>query len=649
MTERRTGSRLDTDQTVPETQPESPPEPLPEDRSLPAYRRRLAARVVPVAVLALVVVLAAALRLDALTGRYGQVDRPGWARAMQVGSQELVRMLGSPLGAWDIEPEHPHQDGPPTRYISDPYTYLRRARSMESFYGAHYREPVFPFVVKGYVWLLDDQNIAVSVASGTFSVLCVLAAYLLGTMAFSRWVGLAAALGMAIERDLVWWGISGWRDSAFTFMVMVSVCAILFYRDRPSPGRALALGVCAALACLTRIFSVTFLAPGFLYLLLRAPGCWRRRIRDVAIATITTAVLVAPYLLNCWRDYGDPLYALNYQPLYYLAAEGAGPSIAVEGVRPPTAPGALDYIGEKLLKTPFQTLDTVAPGMTVYPFSNKWSGFDAWHQRLGGWLAGAALAGLVLFVASERGRLLLVVLACAQVPFAFTWRLSSDWRYTEFAYPFFLVAAGLVITRMGAMMWPSRWREVARFRPTKRSVVVGLVILGSIVLIAWFMLRGLPVMKVREVLLADREAVVVAGPRDESFFAEGWGERIQTANVTARVPLGDRAAIYLPLPRLSDYQATLRMDPFPPPAAEDGAPHAVSILFNGVWLRTVDLTWDPERVGSYSVLLRASLVKPWRNRLEFATPTTRSEGGARAERSFKLWYVLVKPVPERGK
>ena len=39
---------------------------------------------------------------------------------------------------------------------------------MTSFYGAHFREPVFPFAVKSYLWLLDDQDVAVSFASATF-------------------------------------------------------------------------------------------------------------------------------------------------------------------------------------------------------------------------------------------------------------------------------------------------------------------------------------------------------------------------------------------------------------------------------------------------------------------------------------------------
>ena len=48
--------------------------------------------------------------------------------------------------------------------------------------------------------------------------------------------------------------------------------------------------------------------------------------------------------------------------------------------------------------------------------------------------------------------------------------------------------------------------------------------LGSIALIALTMVRVLPVLTVREALLAGRGAVIAAGPRDGSFFPEGGAQ-----------------------------------------------------------------------------------------------------------------------------
>jgi hypothetical protein len=563
-----------------------------------------------------------------------------WLQVLQSGSQTLIDSLDPPVANWTPEPEYPHRAGPPTHYRSDPYTYLQRAREMRSFYGAHYREPVFPFVVKCYLWMLNDQDIAVSFASATFSVLCVLVTYFMGTLAFSRSVGYAAAFGMAIEREVISWGVEGWRDDAFAFAVALSVCSMLYHRRKPSIGSAVALGVSAALACLTRIFSVSFLGPGFLGVLLWPAGSWRQRLRGFLLATLTAAVLVAPYLVSCWREFGDPFYTLNYQPLYYLAAEQAPSS---------TTPGAVGYVGEKLLNAPFQTLDTWALGMTSYPFLNKWNGFEPWLPGLGRWLAGAALLGLLLFTASGNGRLLLVALASAQVPFAFTWRLSADWRYTEFTYPFFLVAAGLVITNVAAFARPSRWKRLVARTPRLWSVVAWALTLGGIAVVVWMIVRVLPVLTVRESLLANRRTVIAAGPRDGSFFREGWSDKVKTHTVTARVARGERSVVDIPLPRSADYNITVRLDPFPPPVDGAGDLPSVRILFNGVLLRTVTLTWNPERVGSYDLVLRRAMVRPGLNRLVFVgdhgSAADAAAGQRRPNRSFRLWYVLVVPTP----
>ena len=601
---------------------------------------RLSGRTLPPVLFAVTILFATVLRLDALTGRFGHASQPAWVQSLQRGSQTLVDILDPPGANWEPEPEYPHRDGPPTHYLSDPYTYLQRAREMNSFYGAHYREPVFPFVVKLYLWMLSDQDVAVSFASATFSVLCVLATYLMGTLAFSRWVGCAAALGMAVEREVISWGVGGCRDDAFAFAVGLSICAMLYHQRNPSIGRAVALGTSAALACLTRIFSVSFLAPGFLILLMWPAGAWSQRLRGVAIATLTAMVLVAPYLVNCWREFGDPLYTLNYQPRYYLAAEQVQSSVT---------PGAVGYVGGKLLDAPFQTLDTFALGMTAYPFLNKWGGFEPWLPGLGYWLAGAALLGLTLFTASANGRLLLVALASAQVPFAFTWRLSSDWRYTEFTYPFFLVAAGLVITSLAAFARPSRWRRPALRMPSPGTVCALALTLAGIAVVSWLILSVLPVLVFRETLLANQRAVIAAGPRDGPFFREGWSGKVKTGNVTARIARGERSVVDIPLPRSADYRVTVRLDPFPPPSDGGGDLPSVRILFNGVLLRTVNLTWNPEKVGSYDLVLRQALVRPGRNRLmlisDRASAAGATAGGGPPNRSFRLWYVLVQQTP----
>ena len=122
---------------------------------------------------------------------------------------------------------HPYTGG-------DPINYLRFAREMRTFYQPHVREPLFLAWTKGFLWLLSDQDIAISFASAASSTLAIFGGYLLTAALVSPAAGVAAALLLACEYDLITWGIDGWRDD--TFMATVVFTAWAFVRLRRSPG-----------------------------------------------------------------------------------------------------------------------------------------------------------------------------------------------------------------------------------------------------------------------------------------------------------------------------------------------------------------------------------------------------------------------------
>jgi hypothetical protein len=217
---------------------------------------------------------AALLRIDAISARYGVVSSPPWLAAVQ------TRTIAPPLSirraslAWYPEPMFPHADGKETRYRSDPYIYLEAARTMTSFYRAHFREPVFPFVTRGFLRLLDDQDVAVSFASAFFSIGAVWLTYMLGAALWSRPVGLLAALGVSLDYDVITQASGGWRDDAY--MAMVTLCAYLllrWWRTARAEPRVVRLGtlrmdamylpaalfgIAGGFAILTRIMAVSF-------------------------------------------------------------------------------------------------------------------------------------------------------------------------------------------------------------------------------------------------------------------------------------------------------------------------------------------------------------------------------------------------------
>lgn len=154
------------------------------------------------------------------------------SRAIQQ-TREPASLLRPAGVTWTAVPSYPHRDGPPTHYASDPYTYLKYAREMRSFYAAHLREPLFPFVTKVFLRLLRNQDVAVSFASAAFSVLAIIGTLAVGWYAFSWPVGLGAALAMAIEYEVVSSGVDGLRDDAFVCAAVLSAYVMLRYARVP--------------------------------------------------------------------------------------------------------------------------------------------------------------------------------------------------------------------------------------------------------------------------------------------------------------------------------------------------------------------------------------------------------------------------------
>ncbi|MFO7695170.1 MAG: glycosyltransferase family 39 protein [Vicinamibacterales bacterium] len=605
---------------------------MPDVRRPPVSAARAARRAVFIALPVLVVLYGAALRFDALTLTRGAVAGPPWLRALQEsrGPSSAIRPDGV---TWT----------PVTgRYISDPYTYLRYAREMRSFYAAHRREPLFPFATKMALGLLDDHDVAVSVASASFSVMAIAATFLLGAYAFSYAVGLGAALALAVEYDVITWSVGGWRDDAFTCAVVLSAYAMIRYARDPSRRHAVLLGVVAGLACLVRITALSFVLPGFAALFLMAGRPVKERVAGLALGLSIMAAIVAPFIINCWRTFGDPFYAINVHANVYRAAEGQAEESGLTAVA---------YLRGMARTRPFETADTVALGLTAYPFQNKWRGFDPWVPGLGRWLSWASLLGLFLFTGSAAGRLLLVVLAASLVPYAATWKLIADWRFTAHAYPIFLVAAGAAVSRVVLLATPSGIR-VLRASDWKRRLLPWALTASVFALLVWIVLWMLPAQTVRESLLAGEAVTVAAGPRDRWFFTEGWSRPVTEGNVTARVSHGPFSVVRVNLPRKQDYGATLRLDPFPRPldAMPSGLP-AVRVFLNGRRVARIDLRWNPERVGSYDIRLPADAVLAGVNRMTLLAEGQASSArleepprpGSPAGVRFRLWYVRVRP------
>jgi hypothetical protein len=609
------------------------------------------------ATLAAILVHGAIVRLDAITARYGPVTSPQWLAALQTRSHVRPESLRPASIHWGPEVLYPHRDGPATHYFSDPYIYLDAARHMSSFYTAHFREPVFPFATRTFLRLLHGQDVAVSFASASFSVLAIWLTYILGAAVWSRPAGLLAALGFSLDRDVISLSSLGWRDDAYVAVVVL--CAYLMlrcWRTLQQPvvvrrlGRlridaadleAVALGVASGLAILTRIMAVPFLAAGVGALVLAPRTPWRRRLSAIGITTVTALLVSAPYFVNCWRQFGDPLYTFNVHGQIYGAAEGTAFSGSTAA-----------YVSQKILSRPLETLDAVAQGLTTYPFTNKWRGLDVWYDGLGEWASAAAVIGIVLLAASAGGRLLIVAMLGSLIPFSLTWQIDPNFRFTEHVYPALLIAAAVTVDvacrGVLAILLPRRSSEPAG-RWSRSSWLAWATVVGIGAAALWFVTRASPVWMFEQTLRSRQTGMVTAGARDAAFFNRGWSDVARAGDeVSLRVARTD-ASVSLPLPGVNDYTVLVRMDPFPRPIEEPPARlPVVDVTVNGTPVDALALQWRADRVGAYEIVLPRALVRTGTNRLEFhvrrpEVPPGAIQPGITDGDAISMWYLRVFP------
>jgi 4-amino-4-deoxy-L-arabinose transferase-like glycosyltransferase len=577
-------------------------------------------------------VYAGLLRFEALVANYGHLGQPRWSRSLEAHVVPLVHHLRPASIVWGPV-SNPYVGG-------DPINYIRYAREMRHFYQAHVREPMFLAITRAFLWLSDGREIAVSYASAFGSMLAVLATCALGAVYRSRTVGILAGLALATEFQAIAWGMEGWRDDTFMMFVTFAAAAFVILYERPSRGAGVVAGLAAAAATLTRITALTFVVPALLWVALFAARELRREARRAAAtAALVSTVLVAPYLINCWRETGDPFYALNYHTKYYRAAEG----------QPSDEPvGALAYASAKLVSRPVTTLDTAAHGLISVPFSNKWTGWTAWHEAVGPVLKWSAAAGMAVAIASPRGRLLLLVLFASLIPYALTWSVGGggEWRFTQHVYPMYLVLAftAIAVIPRAIVSLVRKGRagvEVSRTHVWRASAAAAAIAL------VWLAYWSAPVSIARETLATEGAVSIVAGDRDAVFFTGDWSDPIPDgANVTVRVAQSVLTSVHVPL-RESDYTLTLRMDP---PLTPDVAQQPrVTVFVNRRQLAQLDLTRNRVRMGTYRMRVPREAVSAW-SRIDLLATHTVPAGDAgepfeslapHTPVAFRLWYVRL--------
>lgn len=545
----------------------------------------------------LIVLYGGALRYEAVLGRFGPIRGSDRFVSTATTIQHWISHLRPQSLGWQPETVWSYEKG-------DPAGYIRFAREMTEFYAAHVREPVYVLTTKVFLGLLNQQDIAVSFASAFFSTLAILATYLLGSFAFSRMVGLSAALCLAIERTVIVWGSTGYRDDAFMFILLLFAYACLRLAKTPSFANVLFLGAIGGVACLIRITSLSFILPCYAHLIITSKVTpLRARLVPIACSLLLSIVIFAPFMINCAIVYGDPLYPVNDQTKTFRSREGYDSTQSM---------GWSDYLKTRLLDRPYRLIYTGTFGSTIYPISNKWTGFDPWNPALGSALFYFSLAGLLLFAASFEGRFLLLLLVFALQPFAFTWNVpgGAAYRYTLFAYPIFLIASWYALTRAALLLNPShREKLLSYFKTNKRKCAIAAVVIVAGMSVAFVSYRCLQTLRWKESLQAGEVLGIDVGQRDNLFFGKGWSRALSIRNYDFRVT--QEPQCFLNIPLIKDaYSLHLFIDPL---LYEPEMQRRVRLNLNGAPL--TELFLQSPGTKMFNVTLPSEKVRDGMNRI----------------------------------
>ncbi len=175
--------------------------------------------------------------------------------------------------------------------------------------------PLFPALLAVTTFLSSGSVLALQLTTAFLSALGVIVMGLLGRAVAGARVGLVAAALAAIAPNI--WGYNELLLSESLLVATVGLFLLAVYRywDRPTIGRAVAMGAALALATYTRT-EVVFLGPLIVIpvvVMQRDLEGRAARLRGLAAAGLMTVVLLAPWTVRNLATFHDPVLFSNNQ------------------------------------------------------------------------------------------------------------------------------------------------------------------------------------------------------------------------------------------------------------------------------------------------------------------------------------------------
>lgn len=157
--------------------------------------------------------------------------------------------------------------------------------------------PIYPFMLAAFEKLFGPSAIPIGLIQLALGTVLALAIYEIGLRIGGDAVGLAAGLGAATHPALVVYAAKVHSLNLDVTLSAMGVLCVLRLRDRENTKNAIALGLAAGLAALTRPTVTIATAASAVAGLARA-SAWRRWLVGLCLAGLTALVVVSPWLVR---------------------------------------------------------------------------------------------------------------------------------------------------------------------------------------------------------------------------------------------------------------------------------------------------------------------------------------------------------------
>ena len=191
--------------------------------------------------------------------------------------------------------------------------YRAIADTMARLYDTGAREPLWPWVVKGWFLIFSSSDVHVRLLTVFLSVSGLYIVYhFVLNYTKNAFLALTTILLMAINVDLLFMSVRGLRLELYIIIVVMLARYVLLPALRPGQ-RLLGLSLWATLAELLRFNSFTFILPLLFYAFWRHKLDWRK----LALPILAVLLFMAPHLIHNERQFGDPFWSANLQGIWF--------------------------------------------------------------------------------------------------------------------------------------------------------------------------------------------------------------------------------------------------------------------------------------------------------------------------------------------